>query len=364
MSDVTALTELFSKVLKIQPSNDDILKEIKFESFTASQQALIHQSLTLSSRLPESLPEMNDVLRQSTYMLNTQKPTEIDSVVFGRAERFVRKFSNEDAVTHRHVVRWADLVQNRLKVDDKIAFELDLAAPREIKKKETKDAKDAKPKESKKEVKIKEETKEAKPEDAKSAEDAKKAKKEKKEKAKAKKDPVAARPVTPGMIDLRVGFIQKAVKHPDADSLYVSTIDVGEDEPRTICSGLVSYVPIEDMQQRYIVVVANLKPVKMRGISSNGMVLCASNKEDGVVEFVNPPADSKPGDKLFFETYDEEPEAQLNPKKKIFETIQPSFSTNENLEVIFKKEGEPDRKLINKKGEALKCSTLVGANVS
>lgn len=372
MSDITALTQLFSKVLKIQPSNDDVLKDVKFDSFTASQQALIHQSLTLSSRLPDSLPEINDVLRQSTYMLNSQEPTEIDSVVYGRVEPLVRKFSDDDAVANRHIVRWADLIQNKLNVDNKIAFNLDLAAPREIKKKEVKETKETKePKESKKEAKKdakkpKEEAKEAKPEAAKevSAEDAKKAKKEKKEKAKAKKEPAAARPITPGMIDLRVGFIQKAVKHPDADSLYVSTIDVGEEEPRTICSGLVNYVPIEDMQQRYIVVVANLKPVKMRGISSNGMVLCASNKDDGIVEFVNPPADSKPGDKLFFETYDEEPEAQLNPKKKIFETIQPSFSTNENLEVIFKKEGEADRKLVNKKGEALKCSTLVGANVS
>lgn len=80
----------------------------------------------------------------------------------------------------------------------------------------------------------------------------------------------------------------------------MSTIDMGDEEgPRIVCSGLVNYVPIEEMQKRYVIVVANLKPVTMRGVKSCAMVLCASNKDDGVVEFVNPPEGSKPGDKIF-----------------------------------------------------------------
>jgi tRNA-binding EMAP/Myf-like protein len=53
-------------------------------------------------------------------------------------------------------------------------------------------------------------------------------------------------------------------------------IFAGESSPRTIVSGLVNYVPIEDMQNRMVVVLCNLKPAKMRGVESNGMVLCAS----------------------------------------------------------------------------------------
>jgi aminoacyl tRNA synthase complex-interacting multifunctional protein 1 len=167
------------------------------------------------------------------------------------------------------------------------------------------------------------------------------------------------------MIDLRVGHIQKAIRHPDADSLYVSTIDMGDETgPRTVCSGLVKYYPLEAMQDRYVVVVANLKPVNMRGIKSSAMVLCASNKEDGIVEFVNPPAGSNPGDKIFFEGYDLTPEAVLNPKKKIWEQIQPGFSTTEKLEVIYRKEGDEDRKLVNKKGELCLVNSLVGASVN
>lgn len=50
----------------------------------------------------------------------------------------------------------------------------------------------------------------------------------------------------------------------------------GESSARTIVSGLVNYVPIEEMQGRMVVVLCNLKPAKMRGVESNGMVLCAS----------------------------------------------------------------------------------------
>lgn len=49
-------------------------------------------------------------------------------------------------------------------------------------------------------------------------------------------------------LDIRVGKILKAEKHPNADSLYVEEIDVGGAETRTIVSGLVKYIPLEEMQ--------------------------------------------------------------------------------------------------------------------
>jgi methionyl-tRNA synthetase len=45
-----------------------------------------------------------------------------------------------------------------------------------------------------------------------------------------------------------VGLIKKAEKHPDADSLYIEEIDVGEEAPRTVVSGLVKFIPLEEMQ--------------------------------------------------------------------------------------------------------------------
>lgn len=50
------------------------------------------------------------------------------------------------------------------------------------------------------------------------------------------------------MLDIRVGRILRAWRHEEADSLYVEEVDVGEPEPRIICSGLVNYIPLQHLQ--------------------------------------------------------------------------------------------------------------------
>lgn len=155
-----------------------------------------------------------------------------------------------------------------------------------------------------------------------------KKKKEKKGGSAASAKEEKATPIVPSMVDFRVGQIVEVARHEDADSLYVEKIELGEAEPRTVISGLVKHFTLEEMMGRKLVVVCNLKPVSMRGIKSYGMVLCATTPE-GKVEFVNPPENSKPGDRIFFEGFQgREPEALLNPKKKIWETIQPGLKTN------------------------------------
>ena len=66
------------------------------------------------------------------------------------------------------------------------------------------------------------------------------------------------------------------MQHPDADSLYVETVDLGNDEERTVVSGLAGLVPMEQLQDRLGVFLCNLKPVKMRGVESKAMLMCAS----------------------------------------------------------------------------------------
>lgn len=343
------------------------------KDLTKEQKALEAQFNTLSTRFNESeaLTTVNNSLRSSTYLLGNEL-NKIDLSVFESVLPTIKSFKPEDFATYRHIVRWADLIQNLTDHKDKFVINKDLEVTREVKEKKKKEAaadKSAEPakkeaKETKPETKEQGGKKEPSEEEKKAKAEAKKAAKAAKAKANAEKaaaEKAAQQPPNPGMIDFRVGFIQKAIKHPNADSLYVSTIDVGEEEPRTICSGLVKYVPLEDMQERFVIVVANLKPVAMRGIKSNGMVLCASH--DNVVEFVNPPAGSKPGEKLFFEDFNATPEKQLNPKKKIFETVQPLFSTTESFEVTYTEEGKEPKKLVNERGELCKNSTLVKAEV-
>ena len=73
-------------------------------------------------------------------------------------------------------------------------------------------------------------------------------KKEQKKKSGNSKSKVAEAELSVAKLEIRVGLIRKAEKHPDADSLYVEEIDVGEEAPRTVVSGLVKYIPLEEMQ--------------------------------------------------------------------------------------------------------------------
>jgi methionyl-tRNA synthetase len=78
-------------------------------------------------------------------------------------------------------------------------------------------------------------------------------------------------------VDLRVAKIVKIEKHPKADKLYIETLDIAGEE-RVIVSGLVPFYSEEELLGRHIIVVYNLKPAKLRGVESRGMLLAASRK--------------------------------------------------------------------------------------
>ncbi|KAK3730035.1 hypothetical protein QZH41_009545, partial [Actinostola sp. cb2023] len=169
----------------------------------------------------------------------------------------------------------------------------------------------------------------------------KKAKAEKTPKQQAKKE---EENLDASRFDFRVGKITTIKKHPDADSLFVEEIDVGEESNRTICTGLVGHIPMEVLEGAMVVVMANLKPVKMRGIFSQGMVMCAKADEQWSV--VTPPTGAVPGDRVVFDAYPGTPDAQLNPKKKastlhIWEQCAPDFTTT--AEGIPTYKGDPFR---------------------
>lgn len=88
-------------------------------------------------------------------------------------------------------------------------------------------------------------------------------------------------------IQLKVGKVVECQKVEKADKLLCSKIDLGEGAPRTIVSGIAKYYTPEEMVSKQVIVVTNLKPVKLRGIESQGMVLCASD-ENGNLALVTP----------------------------------------------------------------------------
>ena len=83
-------------------------------------------------------------------------------------------------------------------------------------------------------------------------------------------------------VELRVGRIVSVSDHENADKLYVVSIDDGTQEGRTICAGLKEYYTAEEMTGKSVVFVANLKPRKLRGVMSEGMMLAADDGNGGV----------------------------------------------------------------------------------
>lgn len=92
---------------------------------------------------------------------------------------------------------------------------------------------------------------------------AKKEKEPKNSKEKAAGDPADDVAVDVRKLDFKIGKIIDINKHPGADTLYVEKIDCGEGKPRTVVSGLVNHIPIEEMRDRIVMVLCNLKPVKV-----------------------------------------------------------------------------------------------------
>jgi methionyl-tRNA synthetase len=98
-------------------------------------------------------------------------------------------------------------------------------------------------------------------------------------------------------VELRVGQVKSATKVEKADKLLHLTVDIGEAEPRSIVAGIAKSYEPESLIGRKVVIVANLKPRKMRGIESNGMIVAATG-ENGNPSLAGFPDDAPVGARL------------------------------------------------------------------
>jgi len=98
-------------------------------------------------------------------------------------------------------------------------------------------------------------------------------------------------------IDFEVGRIIAIRRHPNAEKLYIETVQMGDGE-RQIVSGIVPYYKEEELLGKLVVIVKNLKPAVLRGIESLGMLLAV--EKDGKLEVLSP-TNAKPGDKVTIE---------------------------------------------------------------
>lgn len=175
--------------------------------------------------------------------------------------------------------------------------------------------------------------------------------KEKKQRAESAAATTAAAEDLPEIckLEFKVGVITKVWVHEKADKLYCEEIDVGEEEPRQIASGLRLHFTEEQMLGQRLLVVTNLKAKNLVGFKSHGMVLCAAEPiimnnnnttaTDGVssskeekVEFVEPPLGAAVGEIV---TFDGLPlpqpwAASQVEKKKVFSSCCDGMKTTED----------------------------------
>lgn len=144
---------------------------------------------------------------------------------------------------------------------------------------------------------------------------------------KAKKNPPAVDHV--GRLDLRVGRIVNVDKAPDADTLYLTKVDCGEGYKREIVAGLAKFHSAEELTNRLVIVLCNLKASKLRGHLSEGMIMCATTAD--AIEPLIPPETAQPGDLVHCENYERTPVETPRSKQKLLDSIADELKTNDEL---------------------------------
>lgn len=163
-------------------------------------------------------------------------------------------------------------------------------------------------------------------------------------------------------LELRVGVMKEVERHPDADKLLVEKIDVGEDELRTVVSGIAGTYTPEQLTGTAAVFICNIKPVSMRGVKSQAMVLAAADANGQNIELVQPPEGTEAGTRVLMEDEDgsQSADEELKTDKRAYRQIASQLTTNENCEATFN-----GRRLVLYGGNtAVKVSSLSNAQLS
>ncbi len=134
-------------------------------------------------------------------------------------------------------------------------------------------------------------------------------------------------------LDLRVARIEQVKNHPQADKLYILNLNLGPMGKRRIVAGMKPYYTPEELTNKSIVIVLNLKPAKIRGIESKGMLLAAEDNT-GVVSLLNP-GDATPGSEVTCADIPREP----TPMLEFDDFLKVTMTINEKQQATYK--GKP-----------------------
>ena len=95
-------------------------------------------------------------------------------------------------------------------------------------------------------------------------------------------------------LELKIAEVLKVEDHPNADRLYLVTVDAGGQE-KMLVAGIRAHYTKEELVGKYVVVLNNLEPAIIRGIESNGMLLAASDKDKKHLVVLSPDKPIEPG---------------------------------------------------------------------
>lgn len=160
-------------------------------------------------------------------------------------------------------------------------------------------------------------------------------------------------------MEFKVGKVMSVERHPEASGLYVEKIDIGNcvshpdfrfwlnysapltntgepTGPRTIVSGLAQYLTEEQLLNRMVIVLCNLKPRAFKGVMSHGMIMCTSNESHTKVDPIIPPASSAIGELIRFPGHLPAPVEAGNKATKVFTKIAEYFHASDDGVARFK----------------------------
>ncbi|XP_062207277.1 methionine--tRNA ligase, cytoplasmic-like [Phragmites australis] len=345
------IASLFSHI--VNSSQDEVIQWVTFSGDFTGNDGKQH---TLLANLNQ------DLSQKSVLLGDGFKPSVADIVVFATVQAFMSRISDNELQKYPHALRWMDYIQNIVDFGttlQKINVTKSVFDPTSHPKKADKGDGDPSLKkavagqkiagklngsaDSKKaagEIKAPEDkenpnaTKNEKPSGEKKKVQLKSAGKST-EKAPQKTAEMDSE-CDISILNIQVGLIRKAWKHPSADSLLVEEIDLGDGNVRQVVSGLAKYCSLDELVNRHVVLITNVKPGKLRDVMSSGLVLCASTQDHTVVEPLIPPEGAKVGEHISFAGIDGKPEDVLNPKKKQLDKITPHLRTDENGIATFK----------------------------
>lgn len=300
---------------------------------TPEDAAFVEQWLIIASRIfytnsdpsPKLLDDLNSQLLSSVYLIGNQI-TLADIILYAALHSTMKNVMSQAQKSRKflNLCRWFDHIYHTSAQLDTALPEIPFYIPSTIftsdfskslpskgSSKEKKNKKEVKNTNTENKKQKKKNEKQQNKKDAKNKKDTKKEKKNKKQKAK----PAAGGADNSWRLNVVVGKIKSARKHKtEGDRMFVSEIDCGEEKCRMVVMGVASFCKEEDLKDRVVMVIINVKAGELKGEFSNGRVLVATSSDKTAKEIVKVPDGAKIGERIKLGSSEKPPDAAISNK--------------------------------------------------